>query len=89
MLLLICSFSFLGKENHIFQGVSSFRWSWNSLCSALVSRSNVGHVDVCSSEQWMYFFLTLISSVSADVRLALLVLFSLGFVVLVFFFPCN
>ena len=71
MFLLICSFCFLGKKNGIFEGVSFFRWSWKSLCSALVSRSDAGHVDVCPSEQWMYFCLTLISSVLSDVCLVL------------------
>lgn len=54
------------KKNGIFGGVSSFRWSWKFLCSALVSRSEIGHVDVCPSELQMYFFLMMISSVSAD-----------------------
>lgn len=82
MFLLICSFSFLGKENGILGGFSSFTWSWKSLCSALVSRSHVGRVDICPSEHWIYFYLTLILSVSADV--CLLLLLTLWFV---FFFP--
>lgn len=78
MFLLICSFSILGKKSGIFGRVSSFRWSWKSLCSALVSSSNVSCVDLCASEHWMYFFLTLISSVSVDVCLVLLFVLFVG-----------